>query len=84
MKEDTYPCVCCGFLTRPEPCNDDYDICAVCFWENDPVQNDDPEFSGGANIPSLTQARINFKKFGAKEQGSVKNVRTPYESEYPK
>ena len=83
MKATKYPCACCGFLTRLELSNRCYDICPVCFWEDDPVQNDDPEFSGGANIPSLNQARMNFKKYGAMEQRFVKNVRAPYMSEYP-
>ncbi|WEI17875.1 CPCC family cysteine-rich protein [Acinetobacter proteolyticus] len=26
-----YPCLCCGYLTRDEPSNGDYDICSVCF-----------------------------------------------------
>ena len=83
MKEHTYPCVCCSFLTRFEPSNGDYDICPVCFWEDDPVQNDSPNIKGGANKVSLNQARINFKRYGAMEQRFVKNVRAPYESEYP-
>lgn len=83
MKEIKYPCACCGFLTRSEPSNGDYDICSVCFWEDDPVQNDNPEFSCGANAVSLNKARINFKKYGAMEARFVKNVRAPYESEYP-
>lgn len=83
MNEDRYPCACCGFLTRFEPSEGDYLICSVCFWEDDSVQNDNPELGGGANSVSLHQARINFKECGAIEQRFIKNVRAPYESEYP-
>lgn len=36
---------------------DDWDICPVCGWENDGVQNHSPDLCGGANKPSLNQAR---------------------------
>lgn len=62
-----YPCLCCGYLTRDEPSNGDYDICCVYFWEDDPVQAEDHDYAGGANVPSLNQARENFRKYGAKE-----------------
>lgn len=58
-----YPCLCCGYLTRSETSNGDYDICSVCFWEDDPVQAEDNDYGGGANEPSLNQARENFKKY---------------------
>ena len=34
-----------------------YEICDVCEWEDDPVQNEDPNYEGGANTLSLNQAR---------------------------
>ena len=36
---------------------EEYDICEICNWENDPVQVRKPDFSGGANKMSLNQAR---------------------------
>ncbi|MFF1900798.1 CPCC family cysteine-rich protein [Streptomyces sp. NPDC058206] len=33
----TFPCVCCGHLTLGEPPGS-YEICSVCFWEDDRVQ----------------------------------------------
>lgn len=35
----------------------DYDICEVCNWENDPVQLKKPDLTGGANRMSLNQAK---------------------------
>jgi len=37
-----------------------YEICPVCSWENDPVQNKDPEFKGGANTLCLKEAREKY------------------------
>ena len=79
-----YPCFCCGYLTRGEPSNGDYDICAVCFQEDDPVQAEDQDWAGGTNVPSLNQARANFKKYSAIEEYFVKNVRKPKDEEIPK
>lgn len=49
-------CPCCG-RTMVE----DFDICTVCHWQSDPVQNDDPDYCGGANEMSLNEAREAFK-----------------------
>ena len=76
-----YPCLCCGYLTKDEPPNGSYDICPVCFWEDDPVQSEDHEFSGGANVPSLNESRKNFKEYGAIEERFIRYVRLPYENE---
>lgn len=40
----------------------EHDICEVCFWQNDSVQLYDPDFSGGANIMSLNEARKAWKE----------------------
>ena len=39
-----------------------YDICPVCFWENDNVQYNDPDFYGGANNLSLNDYKKRWKK----------------------
>lgn len=40
----------------------EYEICDVCFWENDPVQSWNPDRGGGANIMSLNEARKAWKE----------------------
>jgi cysteine-rich CPCC protein len=60
-----YACPCCDFLTFTEAPSGSYDICPVCGWEDDPVQFRDPEFAGGANDPSLLQARAAYQELGA-------------------
>ena len=78
-----YPCQCCGYLTLSEPGMSSYEICAVCYWEDDPVQNRDPSFWGGANKVSLHDARRNYRAFGASEARLVTFVRPPRPDEYP-
>lgn len=55
-----YTCPCCGYPTLSE--RGGYDICEICFWEDD--GQDDPnadEVWGGPNKGySLTKARENF------------------------
>ncbi|MFV0456880.1 MAG: CPCC family cysteine-rich protein [Pseudomonas sp.] len=53
------PCQCCGSLTISE--YGKYEICPICNWEDDPVQSENPDYSGGANALSLSQARENWK-----------------------
>jgi hypothetical protein len=60
-----------------------YEICEVCFWEDDIVQFDDPDYDGGANKVSLRQARINFREFGVSEQRFRTHVRPPRADEQP-
>jgi len=71
MKKHT--CPCCGYKTL----NDEYDICPICFWEDDWVQFNDPDCEGGANHVSLRQGQKNFVEFGACEKEMVKHVRKP-------
>jgi hypothetical protein len=59
-----YACSCCGYLTLEEPQRGNYAICPVCFWEDDPVQLEDADFKGGANVPSLSEARETFAAIG--------------------
>jgi hypothetical protein len=56
-----YACPACRYLTLQEPPPGTYEICAICRWEDDPVQFDDPEYRGGANGPSLNEWRSHFE-----------------------
>lgn len=62
---DRYPCPCCGNPTLDEKPPGTYLICEICLWEDDPVQFDDPDYRGGANRPSLNEAREYFRTIGA-------------------
>jgi hypothetical protein len=76
-----FRCPCCGYLTMPERTPGTFEICPVCFWQDDPLQYSDPEYEGGANTISLNQARANFHLFGAVEQRFIKDVRKPLDFE---
>ncbi|HEY9683395.1 MAG TPA: CPCC family cysteine-rich protein [Oculatellaceae cyanobacterium] len=52
------PCMCCGHPTILE--RGSYEICEVCNWEDDPVQANYPDMSGGANEESLNEAKATF------------------------
>ena len=51
-------CAVCGKHEFPEM--DSFDICPLCGWEDDGVQNDDHNYAGGANSLSVNEARIEF------------------------
>lgn len=66
---EKFKCVCCGNKTMEHSDPLYHDICPVCFWENDPIQNENPDYAGGANRVCLNEAIMNYKKFGvAKEK----------------
>ncbi|MFC4214787.1 CPCC family cysteine-rich protein [Pseudophaeobacter arcticus] len=74
------PCHCCNCLTICA--RGRYEICAVCFWEDDPGQT--PEFDeGGANPIGLAQARKNYQMIGACEPKMLPHVRPPRPEERP-
>ena len=62
-------CPVCGEYTFAE--EDDFDICDICFWENDGYQMRHPDYRGGANHTSLNEARAAWK---AKQAAKKKNV----------
>ena len=74
-------CVCCGNITINDPEPLMHEICPVCFWENDPIQNEISDRRGGPNRVSLKEARENYKKYGACEKECIPFVRKPYENE---
>lgn len=82
-KNKNHVCPCCGFLTLSEPPPGTFEICPVCYWEDDDVQFNDPNYTGGANQDSLNQARQNFKKFGTSSMKYFGEVRKPYPNEVP-
>jgi hypothetical protein len=74
-------CPCCHYKTLAT--RGGFEICPVCFWEDDGQNDRDADaVRGGPNsMLSLTQARRNFEDFGACERSMLPNVRPPYEDE---
>lgn len=80
---EKYPCPCCGFYTLVEKPPGTYNICPVCYWEDDLLQFKEPSRRGGANGVSLEEARRNFRAFGWAKERSKEYVRPPHADEYP-
>ena len=75
-----YHCPCCEYFTLRDE-SGHFDICEVCYWEDDSIQSFDPEYRGGANTMSLNEARANYKRIGAIEECFLKYVRLPTQEE---
>ena len=75
----TLPCPCCGCITMFE--RDAWEICPVCFWEDDPIQYERQDYAGGANPVSLREAQENYRRFGACEVNMLQFVRSPLPEE---
>ncbi len=80
MSKERFTCPCCGHRTLSEQPGS-YDICKVCFWEDDGVQLLDPAYQGGANRPSLMECQANYERLGASEERFVGDVRPPQADE---
>jgi len=76
-------CPCCGFKTLGERGN--YEICPVCFWEDDGHDDDDADevLSGPNDNLSLTAGRTNYLEFGASRKQDLPYVRPPLPEEMP-
>ncbi len=72
-----FRCPCCMYRTLTEEPPGSHEICAVCGWQDDYVQFNDPDRPGGANKVSLNAARANYAKYGASDELSANFVRKP-------
>ena len=79
-RNGSYACPCCGFATLDSV--DEYEICKICFWEDD--GQDDPQENeswGGPNKLSLAEARVNFINAGSSDTKDLPHVRAPSSSD---
>jgi hypothetical protein len=70
-----YTCPCCGYKTFDHNPDGSYDICPICFWEDDLIPLTDPNYEYGANGVSLKQAQKNYIKFRACKDDVLQHVR---------
>ena len=56
MNDKKNLCPCCGYYTLATGPRR-FGICPACYWEDDNLQAEAPEYEGGANDISLKQAR---------------------------
>ncbi|MFI6824377.1 CPCC family cysteine-rich protein [Micromonospora sp. NPDC050187] len=82
-EDGPYACPCCGYLTLSE--RGGYEICDVCFWEDDGQDDHDAaHVRGGPNRNlSLLDARRNFARCGASDPKDLAHVRPPRPDEHP-
>ena len=65
-------CPCCDYLSLPQ--NGNYNICPICFWEDDGISIDSENSYSGPNHMSIFEGRENFIKYGACEERCLKFV----------
>ena len=53
-------CPVCGSNNTGD--TSEFDVCLVCEWEDDHLQRDNPDYSGGANDESLNEYRSEWEK----------------------
>jgi hypothetical protein len=72
-----YRCPCCGYRTLTE--RGGFELCPVCFWEDDGQDEEDAQaVRGGPNGSlSLRVAQANFREIGASDQRNLPAVRPP-------
>lgn len=80
--DQIYRCPCCSYRTLHS--RGGFEVCPVCFWEDD--GQDDPfadKVNGGPNgLLTLTEARRNFRDYGLCEPSVNRDfVRRPTDSE---
>ena len=85
MAQERHRCPCCGYFTLPS--RGAYEICPVCFWEDDDSSEEfgwlAPERPEGPNHVHLWQARLNYQSFGASEERVRAYVRPSHPDETP-
>ncbi|UNU73119.1 hydrolase [Moraxella nasovis] len=83
---DEIVCYCCGYLTVNE--RGGFDICPVCFWEDDWLVSSPDEVlhlpSMANNGLTLYEARQNYQKYKVFDLMYLTMVRPPLKTELPK
>lgn len=73
-------CPCCGYATLDSGAN--YEICKICFWEDDGQDEADAdENMGGPNYISLTTGRMNYLLCGASDPKDLPHCRKANEDD---
>lgn len=73
MKRDKYTCPVCGYkVFENEP--NSYDICPICYWEDEAMQLRYPN-ERGANRVTLVEAQLNYEEVGYSDNATKNLVR---------
>jgi RNAse (barnase) inhibitor barstar len=72
-----YTCPCCGYVVFRDPPGS-YEICPICFWEDDALQLEFAStLAGGANAPTLVEAQRYYREYRVSEPRLRRLVRSP-------
>lgn len=74
--QDIFPCPCCGYLVFPAMAGS-FDVCPICYWEDDDAQLLDPNHVGESNRISLIEAQNNFMEKGWSDKRFAPQVSKP-------
>ena len=55
----------CAVCNKEFVLAEDYGGCSICEWMHDPIQEDDPDYRGGANRDSLNEYRKEWQNRNA-------------------
>ena len=55
-----HKCPVCGEEMIIDECN----VCENCGWEDDVLQENEPDYRGGSNWVSLNEAKSNYEQYG--------------------
>ncbi|WP_081986669.1 CPCC family cysteine-rich protein [Chitinibacter sp. ZOR0017] len=70
-------CDCCDYFSILS--GEGYEICPICFWEQDYFGIEEPDTPSGANHGlSIREGRANFQNYGACTPELVKSVVPEY------
>lgn len=75
-------CPVCDYQSLPIRGN--WDVCLVCGWQSDPVQEAVPDEAVGANNVSLNQARQNYAHIGLSSEDARARVHPHGRHMYPR
>lgn len=73
-------CPCCGYRTLKEGWGS-FEVCPICWWEDDGQQLANPLLRDGANAVSLAEAQLYFLISGVSDPRFSDHVRAPAEDE---
>ena len=77
MRDTSHQCPCCDYFSLTARAS--YDICAICYWEDDGQDLDRLDEVSGPNHITLREARRNFEHIGACDQAALALVTPPSE-----
>ncbi|MEM8710349.1 MAG: CPCC family cysteine-rich protein [Planctomycetota bacterium] len=75
LRDGAAQCPCCDFYSLQE--RGSFEICPVCYWEDDGQDLDRLDEVSGPNHITLRAARLNFERLGAADAAAVSLVATP-------